>query len=140
MRFAYMKATQGKEPFVDQAALRRNYQAAKEAGLAYGACHVFSFCQPAIEQLSVIKEIVPFDPDALPIAIDVEWSDFPAIRREEQCKDIPTITGSLRSLEQMLREIYRKTPCHLWFDVFVPGYRPRIQPQPDLAVGLPKDT
>jgi GH25 family lysozyme M1 (1,4-beta-N-acetylmuramidase) len=108
LRFAYMKATEGSS-YIDPT-FERNWQQSKEAGLIRGAYHVFSFCKSAADQFNLIKERVPKDQDALPIAIDVQWINGPAIRGEEKCNDIPTVRRSLRHLEQMLRAEFRKTP------------------------------
>jgi GH25 family lysozyme M1 (1,4-beta-N-acetylmuramidase) len=108
LRFAYMKATEGAR-YVDPT-FERNWQQSREAGLIRGAYHVFSFCKPAADQFALIEKHVPRDQSALPIAIDVQWIDGPAIRDEEKCNDIPTVRRSLRDLAQMLRVAYSKTP------------------------------
>lgn len=70
--FAYIKATEGAD-HVDSKFVR-NWQAAKQAGVARGAYHFMYWCRRAREQASWFKLNVPEDADALPPVLDVEWN------------------------------------------------------------------
>lgn len=68
--FAYIKATEGGN-FVDPY-FKKNWQAAKEAGLIVGAYHFFRICKPGAIQADNFLATVPSDPGQLPPVIDVE--------------------------------------------------------------------
>lgn len=70
-RFAYVKATEGGD-FKDPA-FRRNWDAARRAGLKVGAYHFFTFCKPGRAQALNFVEAVPDDAGALPPVIDFEF-------------------------------------------------------------------
>lgn len=69
--FAVVKATEGGD-WVDKSFLR-NIAGAKEAGLAVGAYHFFTFCRPAIEQAQNFIATVPRDRSWLPPVVDIEF-------------------------------------------------------------------
>ncbi len=70
--FAWIKATEGGDHadprFVD------NWIGARKAGVRRGAYHFYYFCRPVEEQISWVKEVVPVDPQALPLVLDMEWN------------------------------------------------------------------
>jgi lysozyme len=69
--FAIIKATEGGD-WVDKS-FARNIAAAKEAGLAVGAYHFFTFCRPGADQASNFIATVPSDRLLLPPVVDVEF-------------------------------------------------------------------
>ena len=69
--FAIVKATEGGD-WVDKS-FARNIAAAKEAGLAVGAYHFFTFCRPGAEQAQNFIATVPSDPALLPPVVDIEF-------------------------------------------------------------------
>lgn len=69
--FAYLKATEGGDYRDD--AFARNRVEARAAGLAVGAYHFFTFCRPGGEQADNVLAVVPADPDALPLVVDLEF-------------------------------------------------------------------
>ena len=69
--FAVIKATEGGD-WVDKS-FARNIAAAKEAGLAVGAYHFFTFCRPGAEQARNFIATVPGDEGLLPPVVDIEF-------------------------------------------------------------------
>ena len=69
--FAIIKATEGGD-WVDKS-FARNIAAAKEAGLAVGAYHFFTFCRPGAEQAKNFIAMVPGDMALLPPVVDIEF-------------------------------------------------------------------
>lgn len=69
--FAIVKATEGGD-WVDKS-FARNVAAAREAGLAVGAYHFFTFCRPAVEQAQNFIATVPRDQAWLPPVVDIEF-------------------------------------------------------------------
>jgi lysozyme len=69
--FAIIKATEGGD-WVDKS-FARNIAAAKEAGLAVGAYHFFTFCRPGVEQAQNFIATVTGDAALLPPVVDVEF-------------------------------------------------------------------
>ena len=70
--FAYIKATDGGDHLDPM--FRKNWRAAKDAGLKRGAYHFFYWCRTAGEQADWFIRNVPRDADALPPVIDVEYN------------------------------------------------------------------
>ncbi len=69
--FAMIKATEGGDHIDD---LFATYLAeAREAGLAVGAYHFFTFCRPGADQARNFIATVPRDPRLLPPVVDVEF-------------------------------------------------------------------
>jgi lysozyme len=70
-KFAYIKATEGgdraDEKFV------ANWNGAKSVGVARGAYHFAYWCRPAQNQIEWFTSHVPYEADALPPVLDVEW-------------------------------------------------------------------
>lgn len=69
--FAVIKATEGGD-WVDKS-FARNVAGAKEAGLAVGAYHFFTFCRPGVEQARNFIATVPRDPLLLAPVVDIEF-------------------------------------------------------------------
>lgn len=71
LKFAYIKATEGgdfKDPLFSS-----NWQQAKKFGLATGAYHFFTFCKSGKVQAENFIETVPYEANALPPVIDIEF-------------------------------------------------------------------
>jgi lysozyme len=69
--FAMIKATEGGDHIDDLFAT--NLAKAREAGLAVGAYHFFTFCRPGADQARNFIATVPRDPRLLPPVVDVEF-------------------------------------------------------------------
>ena len=103
-----MKASEGgdlKDPQFDQ-----NWPGAQKAGLTRGAYHVLNFCKGAEEQFRFITKVVPKDPDALPIAVDMEWDNGPKNSFQAQCTDVNKIRSTLHTLLVDLERYYGSIP------------------------------
>ena len=70
--FAYAAATHGRQR---DRAFEANWAAIEGAGLRRGAVHVWSLCVPGDDQADAFNTLVPTDDAALPVAIDVSYSD-----------------------------------------------------------------
>ncbi len=81
VRFVIMKATEGGDHRDKRFA--ENWKASRDAGLVRGAYHFFTFCRPGREQARNLIETVPVETDALPIAIDLEFTG--------NCGKVPTV-------------------------------------------------
>jgi lysozyme len=115
--FAYIKATQSSE--YHDPMFAENWSAAKQAGIARGAYHTFSFCKSAADQFGNIKTTVePADSD-LPVAIDIELfpgqekSNINLLAVEAKCA-LDAGNGAIRenvsALVKMIEDTYRKLP------------------------------
>jgi lysozyme len=86
--FAYIKATEGND-FLDKR-FNVNWAQAEAAGIGRGAYHFFTLCSPGAEQAENFLRVLPTDPDALPPAVDLEFSgcrkrpDRETVKRELQ--------------------------------------------------------
>ena len=69
--FAYIKATEGGD-FRDRR-FDENWAAARAAGVARGAYHFFTLCRSGAEQAANFIAAVPAEPDALSMAVDLEY-------------------------------------------------------------------
>ena len=99
--FAYIKATEGGN-FIDPH-FKKNWQAAKEAGLIVGAYHFFRICKPGAIQADNFLAIVPSEPGQLPPVIDVE--------HEGPCNaaDVPADIG--QQIIMMAQRVETKAGC-----------------------------
>ena len=68
--FVFIKATEGND-YVD-ANFKFNWKEAGRLGIKRGAYHFFSMRSSSVEQVAKIKEIVPYDENSMPLAIDIE--------------------------------------------------------------------
>ena len=91
--FAYIKATEGAD-HVDRR-FRINWHAARAAGIHRGAYHFFRLCGSGRAQAMHFVRNVPFDPAALPPAVDLE---FPG-----NCRNRPSAAKFHRQLREFLR-------------------------------------
>lgn len=73
-QFAFIKATEGGDHLDPK--FRQNWYGAKAAGVPRGAYHMLYWCRPAEEQAMWFIQNVPFDPDALPPVLDLEWNHY----------------------------------------------------------------
>lgn len=110
--FAYIKATDGGDHLDPM--FRRNWNAAKEAGLKRGAYHFFYWCRVASQQADWFIRNVPKDPDALPPVIDVEWNG------DSSCKRRPSRQQVLEKMQVFMDALERHY-----------GKRPIIYTAPD---------
>lgn len=69
---AYLKATEG-DDFVDRR-FAANWSGAASAGINRGAYHFFTLCSSGAAQAANFLRTVPVDPEALPPAVDLEFS------------------------------------------------------------------
>lgn len=104
--FAWIKATEGGDHvdprFVD------NWVGARQAGVPRGAYHFYYFCRPVEEQITWVKEIVPIDPQAIPLVLDMEWN-----AHSKTCQKRPARAQILRDMKIFLDEMekhYGKRP------------------------------
>lgn len=95
--FAYLKATEGGD-FRDRM-FARNWRAARDAGIAVGAYHFFTFCRPGAEQASNFLAVVPVEADALPPAVDLEFGG--------NCGRVPDGATMRRELDAFLSPVER---------------------------------
>jgi lysozyme len=96
--FAYIKATEGND-FVDKS-FAANWSQAKMAGVSRGAYHFFTLCSPGAEQAQNFLKTLPADPEALPAAVDLEFSD---------CAQRPDRATVQRELRDFITAVERKT-------------------------------
>jgi len=92
--FVFMKATEGKD-YLDPN-FRRNWAAARDAGMPRGAYHFMTWCSLASEQAQWFIANVPNDPDALPPVLDLEWNNH------SSCKVKPSRADALEKIRVML--------------------------------------
>ncbi|MDX3926644.1 MAG: GH25 family lysozyme [Shinella sp.] len=110
--FAYIKATDGGDHLDPM--FKKNWRAAKEAGLKRGAYHFFYWCRTAGEQADWFIRNVPRDPEALPPVIDVEWNG------ESKCRKRPSRARVLEKMQVFMDKLERHY-----------GQRPIIYTAPD---------
>jgi lysozyme len=72
VKFAYIKATEGND-FLDRR-FATNWTKAGTAGVSRGAYHFFTLCSGGAEQARNFLSVLPADPNALPPAVDLEFS------------------------------------------------------------------
>ncbi|WP_040616339.1 GH25 family lysozyme [Roseibium sp. TrichSKD4] len=98
--FAWIKSTEGGDHFDPR--FLGNWTAARAAGVRRGAYHFYYFCRPVEEQISWVKEIVPVDPTALPLVLDMEWNAHSKTCRERPPREkiIPDMKHFLDEMEK----------------------------------------
>ncbi|MGE5148290.1 MAG: GH25 family lysozyme [Candidatus Eiseniibacteriota bacterium] len=118
VQFAYIKATEGGD-FRD-AAFAENWAKSKQAGIARGAYHFFTFCRPGAEQARNFLAVVPAEPGTLPVAVDLEFGG--------NCSARPTLKALLAELNDFLgeiRKVHLRTPFFYvtseFYDRYVKG-------------------
>jgi lysozyme len=117
IRFAYIKATES-SGYKDKT-FSINWLGAQAAGIAHGAYHRFSFCTDPHEQFTSFSSVVPKDPSALPVALDIELfpgqeqSNIDFLRTEGGCaKDLGNdgIRRRLKALADSVGDAYGHRP------------------------------
>ncbi len=106
VQFAWIKATEGGD-YLDSA-FYRNWFAAKAAGVPRGAYHFYYFCRTAKEQLDWFIANVPYDPDALPPVLDMEWNGNSKTCRKRPPKDV--VLREMKAFLDGLEAYYGKRP------------------------------
>ncbi|MCR9120961.1 MAG: muramidase [Phyllobacteriaceae bacterium] len=104
--FAFIKATEGGK-HVDRL-FRRNWDAARAAGIPTGAYHFFFWCRSAAEQADWFIRHVPKQPGALPPVLDVEWYG-----NKRSCPRKPprsTVLAKMRVFSERLEAHYGQKP------------------------------
>ncbi|MEE9434291.1 MAG: GH25 family lysozyme [Sphingorhabdus sp.] len=97
--FAYMTATDGTEK--RDKLFSENLAGAKEAGVRFGAVHKFDTCRLAKDQATLFITTVPRDPNALPPAIRLEFS--------ETCKSKLNRSALISELATIINQIATHT-------------------------------
>ncbi|ESR26559.1 Phage lysin, glycosyl hydrolase, family 25 [Lutibaculum baratangense AMV1] len=104
--FAWIKATEGGDhldkKFYD------NWYGAKEAGVPRGAYHFYYFCRTPEEQAAWFIANVPYDPDALPMVLDMEWNNH-----SKTCTRIPkpdVVRKEMVTFLEIMEGYYGKRP------------------------------
>ncbi len=120
IHFAYIKATQSTET-VDST-FQSNWSATREAKIAHGAYHYYSFCAPPEAQFANLSHVVPQEPTMLPIAIDAElfpaqdnpnFGGPPMLAKESACAKSLGPSGvrdSLRRFADLIEQKYGMRP------------------------------
>lgn len=124
--FAYIKATEGGD-HVDRR-FARNWRDTANAGVRSGAYHFFTLCRPGAVQARNLLAVVPRDPAALPVAVDLEYlgncsarMSKEALHRElarfisdiEAASGKPVILYLTEEFDEAF-EISRRFPRNLW--------------------------
>lgn len=90
--FAYLVATNGAH-HRDQR-FETNWSDTGAAGMRHGAIHVYSLCEPAVDQANAFNTVVPRAADALPAAV--------AIAYDAGCADRPEAAALIADLKRFL--------------------------------------
>ncbi len=93
--FAYLIASQSTDKRDESFAT--NLAGVKDAGIRYGAVHYFDVCRLASDQATLFNTTVPRDPNALPPAVKIGFSD--------NCKSKPTRALILSEISTFLGQI-----------------------------------
>ena len=85
---------------------------AKTASLDRGAYHVFDFCEPGKEQSDNIEKSVPVDPNALPLALDVELGESEAAAnayslKQRRCLSMEGKASEQNKIRMILQSVER---------------------------------
>jgi lysozyme len=103
VQFVFMKATEGGD-FKDTK-FQYNWKEAKRVGIRRGAYHFYSFCRTGQMQAQNFIASVPYDTNALPPVIDLEFLG--------SCKNRPSLDEAIREIKaclQALENHYHKKP------------------------------
>jgi len=73
VNFAYLTASKSTD--VRDESFSNNLTSVKDAGIRYGAMHVFDICRLASDQATLFNTTVPRDPNALPPAVKIDFSE-----------------------------------------------------------------
>ena len=98
--FAWIKATEGGDHM--DPLFAQNWRNAAAAGVNRGAYHFYFMCRPVEDQIAWVKQVVPVDPNALPLALDMEWN-----AHSKTCQERPERPQILRDMKLFLDEMER---------------------------------
>ena len=93
--FAYIRATNGAEERDPHFA--ENITGARDAGIRYGAVHLYNLCRPANDQAAMFVTTVPRDKNILPPAVRLTY--------DNDCPDRPGRALLLSELNTFLNQI-----------------------------------
>jgi lysozyme len=100
VRFAYLKATEGAD-FRDPQFLY-NWSQCPYNGIRRGAYHFFNFCRDGTSQARNFLRTVPHDAQALPPALDLEFSP--------NCRRVPTRAEMKKIIADFVTEVSKQIP------------------------------
>lgn len=121
IQFAYIKATEGAN-FTD-ATFADHWKNSSTAGIAHGAYHFFTLGTPGEIQAAHFIATVPADADALPPAIDLEFSGYNKDRRpppEEFQRDLAIFWDALVAHYRKLPVVYTASDFQKEYLRFMP--------------------
>ena len=110
--FAFIKATEGADRADER--FRANWEAAKAAGMPRGAYHFNYWCSPWELQADFYIRTVPFDIDAMPPVLDLEWNN--ASKSCPRGVDRDTALRGIRTFVEAVERHYGKRPI-LYADI-----------------------
>jgi lysozyme len=118
IRFAYIHASQSSG--YRDSMFSTNWAAAKEAGIARGAYHTFSFCTDINDQFTILESVIgPVDSSDLPITLDIELfpgqekSNNGGLASEAKCAlsaGNDAIRANVLALADRIEKTYQKKP------------------------------
>jgi len=100
VQFAYIKAREGTDYRDPQ--FEYNWSQCPHDLIARGAYHFFNFCTPGKDQARNFLQVVPPDPQALPPALDLEFSG--------NCRREPSQAAMKREVTSFVKEISIRFP------------------------------
>ncbi len=103
--FAWIKATDGGD-HVDPM-FKKNWRAARAAGIPRGAYHFFYWCRSASSQADWFIRNVPKEKGALPPVLDVEWNHLSACKKRPSRE---TVLEKMRVFLERLEKHYGQRP------------------------------
>lgn len=121
--FAYATATRGAKQ--RDGLFEENWSGIAAAGMRRGAVHVWSLCEPAVDQANAFNTTVPRDDADLPAAIDLDYADG--------CTARPDRAALINDIEQAATII----EAHIGKPVLLRVSR-RLERDYDLASALPR--
>jgi lysozyme len=121
IQFAYVKATEGVD-FTD-ATFAENWRNSNTAGIVHGAYHFFTLGTSGQSQAAHFIATVPADADALPPAIDLEFSGYNKDRRpppEEFQRELATFWDAIVAHYRKVPVVYTATDFQKQYLRFMP--------------------
>jgi lysozyme len=121
IRFAYIKATEG-TGFTD-ATFAENWKNSNAAGIVHGAYHFFTLGTSGESQAAHFIATVPADANALPPAIDLEFSGYNKERRpppEEFQRELATFWDAVVAHYRKLPVVYTASDFQKQYLRFMP--------------------
>lgn len=134
--FAYLTASKSSDQRDESYAL--NLSGVKDAGIRYGPLHIFDICRLASDQATLFNTTVPRDPNALPPAVHIGFSENCDSKpnRSLILSEVSTFLGQIELhlekpaiilLEPDFEEFYSISPAidrNMWTvgNYFVPAY------------------